>query len=358
MSYDVFISYKKLTGESYATHLKETLEEVGYNCFCADLSIESGEDRKKEIDSAIEECKYFIPVITTYNDFEQMIEIEAYKKAVELNKRIIPCRWSEIEISEEVLQQIEFKNESELANKVICELKRIEKEKIPIEKDAKEFINRGNYLFYYLGWYEEATKEYRKALEIDPNSADAYYNLGIVLLELGRYPEAKKEFKKMIEIDPNNILKHDRLGTLYEQLLYDGDAEEEFRKILKIDPNNSNAHYHLGVVLSSLPYHEEPEKEFRRAIEIDPNNVKAHYYLGELLEHLERYEEAEKEYREVLRINPNDADAHYDLGNVLYHLKRYDEAEKEYREVIRINLNNADTHTNLGALLKHLKRYA
>ncbi|PKP56543.1 MAG: hypothetical protein CVT88_10080, partial [Candidatus Altiarchaeales archaeon HGW-Altiarchaeales-1] len=292
--YDVFISYKKLTGEGYAKHLKETLEEVGYNCFMADLSILKGASWESEIESALKECKYFIIIITELA-LESEWVIKEYKKAIKLNKRIIPCRWSEIEVSEtkelSKLQQIEFENKSELANEVVHELKEIEKKekkKIPIEKDAREFLNRGN-LFYNLNEFEEAEKEYRKAIRINPNYAGAHNNLGLLLQNLKRYKEA--------------------------------------------------------------------EKEYREAIRINPNLAGAHYNLGRLLQNLKRYEEAEKEYKEAIRINPNLADAHNNLGVLLQNLKRYEEAEKEYREAIRLNPDYAGAHNNLGVLLQNLKRY-
>ncbi len=325
--YDVFISYKKLTGEGYAKHLKETLEEVGYNCFMADLSILKGASWESEIESALKECKYFIIIITELA-LESEWVIKEYKKAIKLNKRIIPCRWSEIEVSEtkelSKLQQIEFENKSELANEVVHELKEIEKKekkKIPIEKDAREFLNRGN-LFYNLNEFEEAEKEYREAIRINPNYADAHNNLGNLFCHLKQYREAEKEYKEAI----------------------------------KINPNYAESHYHLGNLLFyRFHCYREAEKEYKEAIKINPYIAEAHNNLGNLFCHLKQYREAEKEYKEAIKINPNYAESHYHLGNLLfYRFHCYREAEKEYKEAIKINPNHAKAHRHLRILYKKL----
>ena len=53
-----------------------------------------------------------------------------------------------------------------------------------------------------MGRYDESEREYRRAIEINPNYADAHNNLGILLAESGRYAEAEKEFRRSIEIKP------------------------------------------------------------------------------------------------------------------------------------------------------------
>ncbi|PIV27968.1 MAG: hypothetical protein COS36_03850, partial [Candidatus Altarchaeum sp. CG03_land_8_20_14_0_80_32_618] len=62
--------------------------------------------------------------------------------------------------------------------------------------------------------YEEAEKEYREAIKINPKDADAHNNLGILLKNLKRYEEAEKEFREAIKINPNDADAHNNLGIL------------------------------------------------------------------------------------------------------------------------------------------------
>ena len=54
-----------------------------------------------------------------------------------------------------------------------------------------------------LGKYEEAIKDYDKAIELDPDYSDAYNNRGLAKYYLDKYGEAIKDFNKVIELTPN-----------------------------------------------------------------------------------------------------------------------------------------------------------
>lgn len=87
-----------------------------------------------------------------------------------------------------------------MANKVIIEIRKIEdieKKGVGIEKDAEEFLKRGNLLFS-LGKFKDAEKEYKGALRINPSLADAYYNLDA--LQYNLKIRSKKETKNSKQI--------------------------------------------------------------------------------------------------------------------------------------------------------------
>jgi len=63
--------------------------------------------------------------------------------------------------------------------------------------------------------FDEAIAEYKKAIAIDPNDADAYADLGMVYGEKGMLDEAIAECKKAIAIDPNHAKAHNNLAVAY-----------------------------------------------------------------------------------------------------------------------------------------------
>jgi len=192
-------------------------------------------------------------------------------------------------------------------------------------------------------------KELKKL--ISQNTAIAHNNFGVLLKDLKRYEEAEKEYREAIRIDPEYAIAHYNLGVLLKDLKRYKEAEKEWREAIRIDPEYAEAHNNLGNLLFELKRYKEAEKEYREAIRINPEYAEAHNNLGVLLKDLKRYKEAEKEWREAIKINPDLAEAHDNFGNLLYNLKRYEEAEKEYKKAIKINSEDAEAHANYGLLL-------
>ena len=68
------------------------------------------------------------------------------------------------------------------------------------------------------GSFEASVLAYRKAIQIDPKFADAYYNLGIILKDLGKLKEAELTTRKAIKIDPTSADAHLNLGKVLTKL--------------------------------------------------------------------------------------------------------------------------------------------
>ena len=67
---------------------------------------------------------------------------------------------------------------------------------------SEEALNRGLALIQQ-GAIEPATTAFREAIELDPNSAAAYYNLGLVQRQTGQLQEAATSFWQALEADPD-----------------------------------------------------------------------------------------------------------------------------------------------------------
>jgi len=69
--------------------------------------------------------------------------------------------------------------------------------------------------YFEEGMFDNAILEYRKALEIDPNSATGHYNLGRSYDKKSRLDEAISEYKKALVLKPRYALAHNNLGVDY-----------------------------------------------------------------------------------------------------------------------------------------------
>ena len=80
--------------------------------------------------------------------------------------------------------------------------------------DAQGFNARGN-RYSRNGAYEQALKDYTRAMELDPDFAEVYYNRGVSYYELGRYAEAIADFTRAIELNPQDDNTYGRRALAY-----------------------------------------------------------------------------------------------------------------------------------------------
>lgn len=90
---------------------------------------------------------------------------------------------------------------------------------------------------FKIGSTEAAIIFFKRAADIDPNLADAHYNIGVIFLTQRRYKEAVPRFNEVLRIKPNDP---EALLNLGKCLLYLGKFQEAKQKLLSIAPNSSH----------------------------------------------------------------------------------------------------------------------
>src|SRR2546421_11900616 len=114
---------------------------------------------------------------------------------------------------------------------------------------------------------------------------------GIELADRGWLDEAIKEFKKAIELDPESAHAHDNLATVYgEKKLY-RQALREYLTALELEPDSATAHYNLACFLATHGQ-EMAGDEYKEAIELDPEYPDAHLNLGMTYAAMDKREDA------------------------------------------------------------------
>ena len=218
---------------------------------------------------------------------------------------------------------------------------------------APAYNNLGT-IFQQLDNNQKAIKSYKKTIEIDPNYAIAHYNLGVIFQKLKENQKAKDCYEKAIEINPNHTNAHNNLGVIFQELKENQKAKNCFEKAIEIDPDHANAHNSLGFIIAAQGEHQKAKSFFEKAIEINPNYSDAHYNLGFIFKGSGEYQKAKDCYEKAIEINPNYIDAHYNLGNLFLELGENQKAKDCYEKAIEINPNYIDAHYNLGNLFLEL----
>ena len=80
-------------------------------------------------------------------------------------------------------------------------------------KTYTDLIEAGKFYFVN-GKFDKAIEEFNKALKLNPNDPEIYYNLGLAYESKSKLDEARKMYEKAVEINPNYSLAKQHLSKL------------------------------------------------------------------------------------------------------------------------------------------------
>jgi tetratricopeptide (TPR) repeat protein len=202
-----------------------------------------------------------------------------------------------------------------------------------------------------LGYWEEAEDHLRRALELDPESSDAYLALGVMYNAWGtlallegnpeaaaeRYERSRTAYEDALEQGADGLLVGTNLSQLYLDLGELEQAEDLVRETLVDYPDNANLHNILGIILYQADRIDEARTAFQAAKAIDAGYPYA--WAGEALLDLERGEwaAAATGYEAALRLGLDRDYVRYNLGLSYTGMGRYEEAIHQFEAVIDLD---------------------
>jgi serine/threonine protein kinase/tetratricopeptide (TPR) repeat protein len=94
--------------------------------------------------------------------------------------------------------------------------------------------------------WDRGEREFRRALELNPNEANAHHWYAYLLSSMGRTEEAIAQAKQAVALEPLNLKYNDSLGVMYRDAKQYDKAIERFKKTLEMDPNYPPSNNNLG----------------------------------------------------------------------------------------------------------------
>ena len=171
---------------------------------------------------------------------------------------------------------------------------------------------------------------------LNPRDRDTRYALGHIYYLQKKYDQAEKEFKKTLKIDPRYSQAQNYLGKVYERTGQFDKAILAYRAALRnplyLTPDL--AYYNLGAVFRAEGRFDEAVEEFQEAIRINPDHVLAYYHLA--YTHIESgdYVAAVAVYQEILQHFPDSPVAHYRLAWAYLRNDAQEQAVSEFSTVL------------------------
>ena len=169
-----------------------------------------------------------------------------------------------------------------------------------------QFLQRGRSL-RALGRTDEAIKEFRHALKLQPGLAEAHHQLGNALKSAGRYAEAAASLRFAARLDSGNAVVWLNLGVACLELEALSEAVDCFQQALRIQPANAEAHNILGHALLTLGRTTEAQTNLTEALRLRPGDPAAHNNLARTFKAQGRQVEAVAHFRASLESKPDAA---------------------------------------------------
>ena len=143
----------------------------------------------------------------------------------------------------------------------------------------------------------------RRALELDDSLGEAHAARAGALTQARRWEEAEREFRRAIELNPNDAAAHYFYAlTLLMPEKRMEQALEEIRTALSLDPLSPIVNVNYAVLLMIADRDSEAESQFRKVPEIDSSFVAPHYYLSQLYAMRGSFGEAESELQKAANV--------------------------------------------------------
>ncbi|MGB8509180.1 MAG: serine/threonine-protein kinase, partial [Pyrinomonadaceae bacterium] len=205
-------------------------------------------------------------------------------------------------------------------------------------RTAAEFYENGTY-YFSIGSFDAATRDFRRAIELQPEFPSAHNRLGRALMHKSQFNNAAQEFRTAIEQQGGNYpTAQYNLGfALQSQGDMDG-AANAYRDAINNRGDYADAYYQLGVIYLNSPGRVQDAVEpLRKAIELskgrDPD---ASLRLGVAYAQLKDYANAESALRDAINARGGDfAYAHYNLGLLYQMTNRNTEAIAEFETFLQ-----------------------
>lgn len=255
---------------------------------------------------------------------------------------------------------------------------------IELKPSAYNYYSRG-LLYSGVEKFELAAKDFKKALELEPDDVDYLQELADSLNELDQFDNAIFYYKKALSINQSYYL-YFNIGYAYRELRKYKEAIKYLEKAIELDPQIPEGYSTLAYVYTMLPpdkieriiaknkrmsYHKEfalydyerniSYKNYniaidymKKAIELDPQNDSFLWFLAKKYNEIDDYSNEIEIYNKLEKICPKDDDVYFRRGKSYYWSNNFENAISDFSKSIEIKPNNFSAYYFRGMARKKL----
>lgn len=199
--------------------------------------------------------------------------------------------------------------------------------------DDIEVYIQGAESFYAQRKFEQAATACQRVIQVKPD-ARAYKIWGNARQAQGKVEEAKNWYAKAIELDPDFAEAYTNLGTIYAQEQQWQSAINFYQKAIALQPNLASTYRNLARVWAQMGQLPEADGCWFKAYSLEPAKAtpEEHIQLGDNFLRQNQVTQAIRCYCHAIELNPNFNQAYQQLGNALKAQRKLQEEVAKYRK--------------------------
>jgi tetratricopeptide (TPR) repeat protein len=183
-------------------------------------------------------------------------------------------------------------------------------------------------------------------------TADDYLKLGKEQLEKKDYLHAKESFEKAVELDPQSAEARCFRGTVE---LDNEKAEADFTKAIELKPDYAEAYFQRGLGRDLGGKDQAAIEDYTKAIELNPKFVKAYMTRAVLYLLANKGKEAIADYTKVIELKP-DGESYYVRGNAYLEIGEDAKAVADLTRSIELDPTYYWSYMQRAKAYRHLNR--
>jgi tetratricopeptide (TPR) repeat protein len=192
-----------------------------------------------------------------------------------------------------------------------------------------------------------------KALLVDARSPKAHKAIASVYFAQGKIDEAIEEIERAVDMKPEYARAWLNLGTSQFKLGAKKKAIGFLKEVLKLNNDpfaTAIAHFNIACIKAAEKEHRQALHNYSLALKLLPNYFNIHYGLGISFMNLDRDKDAILAFEETIRLKPDYAPGHHGLASALHRLGDIPKAQKSYETALRLNPVLEEAERGLAAL--------
>jgi serine/threonine protein kinase/tetratricopeptide (TPR) repeat protein len=196
-------------------------------------------------------------------------------------------------------------------------------------------------------WLNKSTTACERANTLAPNLANGSTCLGMVYNETGKYENAARQFQRALQLDPTSDDSYRGLAFAYEHLQNFDDAESIYRRAITLRPHYWAGYNWLGGFYASRGRYADAVEMFKHVVALAPDSFRGHSNLGATYLAWGRYSDAIPILERSIAIRPTAVELS-NLGAAYFYQRRFSDAARTYEQALRLDSKRFDIIGNLA----------